>query len=67
MILIRLITCGGVESQVTCTTVINAYSASFFFSSEEILNVFQHDADYEAAEEKYKAIRRELLDDSSGE
>lgn len=32
---------------------------------EEILNVFKLDPDYEAAEEKYKSIKKELLDDSS--
>lgn len=35
------------------------------FSREEILNVFKLDPDYEAAEEKYKSIKKELLDDSS--
>jgi pre-mRNA-splicing factor CWC22 len=32
---------------------------------EEILNVFKHDPDYEANEEKYQAIKRELLEESS--
>jgi len=35
--------------------------------SEEILNVFKHDPNYEDNEEKYKAIKRELLEESSGD
>jgi len=33
---------------------------------EEILNVFKHDADYEENEQKYGAIKSELLGDDSG-
>lgn len=33
--------------------------------SEDILNVFKHDLDFEASEDKYKAIKKELLDESS--
>ena len=32
---------------------------------DEILNVFQFDAEYAANEEKYKSIKKELLDQSS--
>ena len=37
-------------------------------AGEEILNVFKHDASYEESEEKYQAIKKELLgEDSSDE
>ena len=32
----------------------------------QILNVFKHDADYEENEQKYGAIKSELLGDDSG-
>ena len=32
----------------------------------QILNVFKHDADYEENEQKYGAIKTELLGDDSG-
>ncbi len=34
---------------------------------EEILNVFRHDPEYEDNEEKYKAIKKELLEQSDGD
>ena len=34
-------------------------------NSEDILNVFKHDPGYEENEDKYKAIKKELLDESS--
>jgi pre-mRNA-splicing factor CWC22 len=34
-------------------------------NGEEILNVFKFDPEYTANEEKYKSIKRELLDESS--
>ena len=36
-----------------------------FFTGEEILNVFKHDPSFEENEEKYKAIKKELLDEDS--
>ena len=36
-------------------------------SGEDVLNVFKHDPDYEANEEKYQSIKKELLDEDSGD
>ena len=39
---------------------------TLIFVSLQILNVFKHDADYEENEQKYGAIKTELLGDDSG-
>ena len=36
-------------------------------SGDDVLNVFKHDPEYEANEEKYQEIKKELLDEDSSD
>ncbi len=49
------------EEQITHMLSLDDVKAQ---DGEEILNVFKHDPDYEENENKYKAIRNELLEES---